>query len=150
MITWGNRSTQTDYPSILPLKTNTDKFHHTLVIYKYQIHLPVCPKPKIHALIGRMFTHWGLYIALLSIKSFSSEPLNRLYRLHISNYEESRDTSISKVEDNDLATERLKFLNEIPYGNEKNFKWEKSFTVEHDFSLPNLPQDYRVAQELHS
>lgn len=63
---------------------------------------------------------------------------------------ESRDTSISKVEDNDLTTERLKFLNEIPYGNGKNFKREKSIPVEHDFSLPNLPQDYRVAQELNS
>jgi len=44
----------------------------------------------------------------------------------LSNYVQSRDASISKGEDNGLATERLKFRNEIPYGDEKNFEWEKS------------------------
>ena len=40
----------------------------------------------------------------------------------LSNYVQSRDASISTDDDNGLSTERLQFLNEIPYGDGKNFE----------------------------
>lgn len=121
-----------------------------LAIYKHQMNLQLCTKYKVYVLIWRSFTQWGPHILLLSMKKFSLWASEQTLQTALSNYVQSRDNSIFKGEDNGLATERLKFLNEIPYGDGKNFEWEKSLTVEHESPLPILPRDYRVSQELNS